>query len=113
MTETGVDLAWREITSQTSQALPDSHPLVQLERSIWEVKAAGKLVLDNLEDLNMHKSLQKRVQVLTTAVSALLREMTEESVVDKENIISTLPEVPNRETTGGSVHQATRSGREK
>ena len=71
MCEAGVDLAWKEVgersvrlhASQTLQPLPDDHPLVMAERSIWELRAASKLVLQSIEDLKLHQSLIKRVQV--------------------------------------------------
>ena len=87
MAETGVDLAWREFGPQVKEAgasiqpLLDTHPLVITERSIWEVRAASRLVISTVEDLSLHSGLQKRVQVLVTAfsdVALLLTEKQEE-----------------------------------
>ena len=98
MAESGVDLAWKEIGGKvradgggvTIQPLPDTHPLVTTERSIWEVRAASKIVMTAIEDLSLHSGLQKRIQVLVTAFSDVAQLLTEkqEDSCDSSNILS-------------------------
>ena len=46
MCEAGVDLAWEEAgRAGSAHPLPESHPLVRTERAVWEVRAAGRLLL--------------------------------------------------------------------
>ena len=40
--------------SETNR-LPDDHPIIRVERSTWEVQAALKMVIANVEDLHVHK----------------------------------------------------------
>ena len=82
MAESGVDLAWRECGEQSPgpgglQPLPDSHPLVTAERSIWEVRAASRLVTASIADLSLHQSLHKRTHVLLAAFEAVVQLLTE------------------------------------
>ena len=96
MAETGVDLAWREFGSQVKEAgvsiqpLPDTHPLVTTERSIWEVRAASKLVISTVEDLSLHSGLQKRVQVLVTAFSDVAQLLTDKQEEDSQGCLSNI-----------------------
>ena len=52
-----VDFAWKEMSSTSSETnrLPDDHPIIRVERSTWEVQAALKMVIANVEDLHVHK----------------------------------------------------------
>ena len=101
--ETGVDLAWKEVADKSNQVgsiqpLSDGHPLVVTERSIWEVRAASKLVLASVQDLSLHQSLQKRVQVLITSfedVVQLLTEKQEEASQDSSRILGSLLHITN------------------
>ena len=80
MAETGVDLAWRELGEPGSVApLPDSHCLVTAERSVWEVRAACKLLVRTIQDLSLHQALIKRVQVLLAAFQGLVTLLTEKA----------------------------------
>ena len=96
MAESGVDLAWREMGDQSTpvQPLADTHPLVITERSIWEVRAAYKLVMTSIEDLSLHQSLQKRIRILNTSFSQIVQLLTEkqESKIDSSNILGSLVE---------------------
>jgi len=93
MSETGVDLAWKEIgdrslqanASNTMKPLADNHPLVMAERSIWEVRAAAKIVVENIEDLSLHQSLLKRVQILASSIGDLVTVMTEHNETKQGN----------------------------
>jgi len=107
MSETGVDLAWKEIgerslqdnPSCTMKPLADNHPLVMAERSIWEVRAAAKLVVETIEDLSLHQSLLKRVQVLVSSLGDVVYLMTENDgtkTCETSNILGSLIE-PNNE----------------
>lgn len=72
-----VDFAWKdsqppeENAEEEVHALPDDHPVVKVERGTWEVQAALRMVLGNIEDLNLHKTLLRRVQVLTTCIGVM------------------------------------------
>ena len=70
-----VDFAWKdsqpEENTEQVHALPDDHPVVKVERGTWEVQAALRMVLGNIEDLNLHKTLIRRVQVLTTCIGVM------------------------------------------
>ena len=48
---------WKEMSSSSSETnrLPDDHPIIRVERSTWEVQAALKMVIANVEDLHVHK----------------------------------------------------------
>jgi len=107
MSETGVDLAWKEIGERslqdnpicTMKPLADNHPLVMAERSIWEVRAAAKLVVETIEDLSLHQSLLKRVQVLVSSLGDVVTLMTENDgtkTCETSNILGSLIE-PNNE----------------
>ena len=91
MAETGVDLAWRELGDLgTAAPLPDSHCLVTAERSVWEVRAACKLLVRSIQDLSLHQALIKRVQVLLAAFQGLvtlLTEKAEDSLADGEGSV--------------------------
>ena len=65
-----VDFAWKD-TSRPEEALPDDHPIVKVERSTWEVQGALRLVLNNIEDLNLHKTMIRRIQVLVTCLGTV------------------------------------------
>ena len=106
MSETGVDLAWKEIgdrslqlnASNTMKPLADNHPLVMAERSIWEVRAAAKILLENIEDLSLHQSLLKRVQILASSIAELVTVMTEHNQTkpgNTSNILGSLIEQNN------------------
>ena len=65
-----MDFAWKDsqppeenAEDEEVHALPDDHPVVKVERGTWEVQAALRMVLGNIEDLNLHKTLLRRVQV--------------------------------------------------
>ena len=75
MAETGVDLSWRGLGA--SAPLGEKHPLVKAERSVWEVRAARRLLSDNLEDLSVHQVALRRVQVLVTALGDLVSSLSE------------------------------------
>ena len=45
--------------------------MVKVERGTWEVQAALRMVLGNIEDLNLHKTLIRRVQVLTSCIGVM------------------------------------------
>ncbi len=50
MCEAGVDLAWEEAgRAGPAHPLPESHPLVMTERAVWEVRAAGRLLLTSIQ----------------------------------------------------------------
>jgi hypothetical protein len=50
MCEAGVDLAWEEAgRAGPAHPLPESHPLVRTERAVWEVRAAGRLLLASIQ----------------------------------------------------------------
>jgi hypothetical protein len=50
MCEAGVDLAWEEAgRAGPAHPLPESHPLVRTERAVWEVRAAGRLLLTSIQ----------------------------------------------------------------
>ena len=55
-----VDFAWKEMSSSSSETnrLADDHPIIRVERSTWEVQAALKMVIANVEDLHVHKVLR-------------------------------------------------------
>ena len=53
--------------------------MVRVERSIWEVEAASVQTLKSIDDLNLHKALLKRVQVMVTAIKDLTRYLINES----------------------------------
>ena len=71
MAELGVDIAWQELDKDKSRPLPETHPLVRTERSVWEVRAAAKILLTSLEDLQLHKALVKRAKILVNSFSEL------------------------------------------
>ena len=75
MAETGVDLSWRGLGA--SAPLGENHALVKAERSVWEVRAARRLLSDNLEDLSVHQVALRRVQVLVTALGDLVSSLSE------------------------------------
>ena len=75
MAETGVDLSWRGLGA--SAPLDENHALVKTERSVWEVRAARRLLSDNLEDLSVHQVALRRVQVLVTALGDLVSSLSE------------------------------------
>ena len=79
MAETGVDLAWRELGDKSVTPLPETHDLVKAERSIWEVRAACKLLVKTIQDLSLHQSLLKRVQVLVGAFQGLVTLLTDKA----------------------------------
>ena len=91
MAETGVDLSWRGLGA--SAPLDENHALVKTERSVWEVRAARRLLSDNLEDLSVHQVALRRVQVLVTALSDLvssLSEREEEEENEDEKLLASL-----------------------
>ncbi len=80
MCQRAVDFAWKEVAEvggngdvpgENSKLLPDDHPIVKVERSTWEVQGALRLVLANVEDLNAHKTMIRRVQVLVTCLGIM------------------------------------------
>ena len=71
MVETGIDLSWQEINRSSAEPLPETHPLVRTERSVWEVRAAARLLVSSLEDLQLHKALVKRAKILINNFSEL------------------------------------------
>ena len=77
MAEVGVDLSWAEVGKEKGQPLPETHPLVRTERSVWEVRAASRILLSNLEDLQLHKSLIKRMKILVNSFSELSNILVE------------------------------------
>ena len=68
-----VDFAWQVERHEGGQEVTDDHPVVKTERSIWEVKCGAKIILSNIEDLNAHKAMLKRVQVLITYLDHLVK----------------------------------------
>ncbi len=45
-----MDLAWEEAgRAGPAHPLPESHPLVRTERAVWEVRAAGRLLLASIQ----------------------------------------------------------------
>ena len=84
MAETGVDLAWRELGDKSLAPLPETHHLVTAERSIWEVRAASKLLVKTIQDLSLHQSLLKRVQVLVGSFQGLVTLLTEKTEEEEE-----------------------------
>ena len=65
MCQMGVDAAWKEAAGGDSKKqLPDEHPVIKMERSTWEVRSALSVVLNSVENLNAHKALVRRVQVI-------------------------------------------------
>ncbi len=79
MCQRAVDFAWKDVVSDGGGGrggeamLPDDHPIVKVERSTWEVQGALRLVLANIEDLNLHKTMIRRVQVLVTCLGIMAR----------------------------------------
>ena len=80
-----VDFAWKiELDKQKNgtfsedNQLTEKNPIVKVERSIWEVEAATTLTLKDIDDLNLHKSMLKRIQVLNTAIKDLVSYLMEE-----------------------------------
>lgn len=76
MCQKAVDFAWKEIQSNSNsrggdEVLPDDHPIVKVERSTGEVREALRLVMNNIEDLNLHKTMIRRVQVLVTCLGIM------------------------------------------
>lgn len=71
MCEMGVDLSWQELGGAQTNPLPETHPLVRTERAVWEVRAAAKILISNTEDLELHKSLVKRIKILINYFSEL------------------------------------------
>ena len=69
-----VDFAWKEMSSEAEgpNRLPDDHPIIRVERSTWEVQAALKLVIANVEDLHAHKVMIRRVQLMVTCTTAMV-----------------------------------------
>jgi hypothetical protein len=69
-----VDAAWKEVANGDSdKQLPDDHPVIKLERSTWEVRSAMALVLHNVDNANAHKSFIRRVQLLATSTSNIVK----------------------------------------
>ena len=83
MAETGVDLSWRGLGA--SAPLDENHALVKTERSVWEVRAARRLLSDNLEDLSVHQVALRRVQVLVTALGDLVSSLSDREEDGEEN----------------------------
>lgn len=71
MCQRAVDFAWKDCSQSTEDPLPDDHPIVKVERSTWELQAALRLVLESIEDLNLHKTMIRRVQVLATCLGIM------------------------------------------
>ena len=75
-----VDFAWKKIQTgdeETEQGrppnpLPEDHAIIRVERSTWEVQAALKKVIANVEDLHQHKALIRRVQLMVTCTTAMV-----------------------------------------
>jgi hypothetical protein len=79
-----VDFAWKierdkqkDGTFSEDNQLTEKNPIVKVERSIWEVEAATTLTLKDIDDLNLHKSMLKRIQVLNTAIKDLVSYLME------------------------------------
>jgi len=71
MCQMGVDAAWKEAAGGDSKKqLPDEHPVIKMERSTWEVRSALSVVLNSVENLNAHKALVRRVQVIQSVFFA-------------------------------------------
>ncbi len=76
MCQCAVDLTWKvlEGNSRSSSsgsappALPDDHPVFKVDCSTRELQGAWRLVLNNVEDLDHHRTMIKRVQVLVTCL---------------------------------------------
>ena len=77
-----VDFAWKEMScpsasedadeNRPNPRLPEDHPIIRVERSTWEVQAALKMVIANVEDLRHHKVLIRRVQLMVTCATAMV-----------------------------------------
>ena len=78
-----VDFAWKEMSSEDEEEnrpnprLPEDHPIIRVERSTWEVQAALKMVIANVEDLRHHKVLIRRVQLMVTCATAMVECLME------------------------------------
>ena len=91
-----VDFAWKiekaklENESRNGEhqkdiyGLSNNHPIVNVERTIWEVQAAANQTIQNIEDLALHKSLIKRIQVMVNVIKNLLGYLIEEEEVTEE-----------------------------
>ena len=100
-----VDFAWQaERSSRTkededSSPVDDSHPIVKMERSIWELKTATRIILANIADLQAHKSVLRRAQVLVSYLNDLVQYLVrEENEAGEED----QPEPPVRVLTSVS-----------
>ena len=102
-----VDFAWQaERSSRTkededsSHPVDDSHPIVKMERSIWELKTATRLILANIADLQAHKSVLRRAQVLVSYLNELVQYLVrdEDEAAGEED----QPEPPVRVLTSVS-----------
>jgi len=84
-----VDFAWKEMSSSSSETnrLPDDHPIIRVERSTWEVQAALKMVIANVEDLHVHKVMIRRVQLMVTCTTAMVECLVDANKT--EQVIST------------------------
>lgn len=82
-----VDFAWKEMSSSsetdTPNQLPDDHPIIRVERSTWEVQAALKMVIANVEDLHVHKVMIRRVQLMVTCTTAMVECLVDANRTEK------------------------------
>ena len=89
-----VDFSWKieRNTSKDLAKIEDNNPVVQAERSIWEVEAASVQTLNSIDDLNLHKSLLKRIQVMVTSIKSLIKcLMNEESKKSSSSSDDSMP----------------------
>jgi len=85
MCQMAVDAAWKEVTNGDSdKQLADDHPVIKLERSTWEVRSAMAVVLHNLDNPNAQKSFIRRVQLLATSTSSIVKFLVSISEDDRE-----------------------------
>ena len=89
-----VDFSWKieRNTSKDLAKIEDNNPVVQAERSIWEVEAASVQTLKSIDDLNLHKSMLKRIQVMVTSINCLIKYlMNEESKKSSSSSDDSMP----------------------
>lgn len=83
-----VDFAWKEMFSETDgpNKLPDDHPIIRVERSTWEVQAALKTVIANVEDLHVHKNMIRRVQLMVTCTTRLVECLVDANKTSEQTL---------------------------
>ena len=89
-----IDFSWKiqKDSSKNEDKIEDNNPMVKAERAIWELEAASVQTLKCIDDLNLHKSLLKRIQVMATAIHDLTKYLLNEE--SKETSSSSSDEMP-------------------